>query len=78
MAKIICTEKEYDKLSAVLSDSSQFLSDVSIVYDIVKSSPTIPNDYYYDTETDEFYVYRHKYTGNEIHIVKDDSIYIIS
>lgn len=28
----------------------------------------IPKDYKYDTETEDFLVYRHKYTGNEIHI----------
>lgn len=77
MAKIICTEKEYEKLSTVLSDNPQFLSDISIIYDIVEESPTIPKDYVYDTETNEFYVYRHKYTGDEIHIVKEPSIYLI-
>lgn len=76
MAKIICTKEEYDKLSLVLSDNPQFLSNISIIYDIVNVSPTIPKDYYYDTETDEFYVYRHRYTGKEIHIIKDASIYI--
>lgn len=30
----------------------------------------IPKDYYYDTETEDFYCYRHKYTGREIHIEK--------
>lgn len=77
MAKIICTEKEYEKLSTVLSDNPQFLSDISIIYDIVEESPTIPKDYVYDTETNEFYVYRHKHTGDEIHIVKEPSIYLI-
>ena len=77
MAKIICTEKEYDKLSTVLSDNPQFLSDISIIYDIVEESPTIPKDFHYDCETDEFYVYRHRYTGKEIHIVKEPSMYIV-
>lgn len=30
----------------------------------------IPKDYKYDTETEDFLVYRHKYTGHEIHIEK--------
>lgn len=36
----------------------------------------IPKDYYYDTETTDFYVYRHKYTGDEIHIAKNPKTYI--
>jgi hypothetical protein len=30
----------------------------------------IPTDYCYDTETEDFLVYRNKYTGHEIHIEK--------
>lgn len=30
----------------------------------------IPKDYKYDTETEDFLVYRHMYTGHEIHIEK--------
>lgn len=37
----------------------------------------IPKDYLYDTETEEFYVYRNKYTGKEIHIVKNPPAYIL-
>ena len=77
MAKIICTKAEYDKLSTVLTDNPEFLTNISILYDIVEESPTIPKDYLYDTETKEFYVYRHKYTGNESHIVKEPLIYLI-
>lgn len=77
MAKIICTEAEYDRLSTVLSDNPQFLKDVSIIYDIVQESPTIPKDYVYDTETEELTVYRHKYTGDEIHVIKDPATYIV-
>jgi len=77
MAKIICSEKEYDKLFTVLSDNPQFLSNINIIWDIVKESPIIPKDYIYDTETEEFYVYRHKYTGHEIHIIKEPPIYIV-
>ena len=77
MAKILCTMKEYDKLSTVLSDSPQYLSDISIIYEIVETVPEIPKDFRYDTETDEFLVYRHKYTGEEIHIVKDPSTYTL-
>lgn len=35
----------------------------------------IPKDYIYDTETKDFFVYRHKYTGKEIHIEKPIPIY---
>lgn len=77
MAKIICTQAEYDKLTTVLEDNPQFLADVRIIYDIVKEAPTIPKDYIYDTETDELLVYRHKYTGREIHIVKDPDVYML-
>ena len=36
----------------------------------------IPRDYVYDTETDEFYCYRNKYTGKEIHIAKKPPLYV--
>ena len=36
-------------------------------YETIKE---IPKDYKYDTETEDFLVYRHKYTGHEIHIEK--------
>lgn len=77
MAKIICTQAEYDKLTTVLEDNPQFLADVRVIYDIVREAPTIPEDYIYDTETDEFLVYRHKYTGKEIHIIKDPDVYLL-
>ena len=35
----------------------------------------IPKDYSYDTETDKFEVYRNRYTGNEIHILKEPQLY---
>lgn len=38
----------------------------------------IPENYKYDTETEEFFVYRHKYNGHEIHVVKPTPIYTIS
>lgn len=31
----------------------------------------IPEDYKYDTERSDIFVYRHKYTGDEIHIAKE-------
>ena len=77
MAKIICTKNEYNKFSTALTDNPEFFANINILFDIVEESPTIPKDYLYDTETNEFYVYRHKYTGDEIHIVKEPSIYLI-
>lgn len=35
----------------------------------------IPKDYKYDTETEDFLVYRHKYTGDEIHIERPIPLY---
>lgn len=37
----------------------------------------IPKDYVYDTETKDFVVYRHKYSGDEIHIKKLTPIYTL-
>ena len=36
----------------------------------------IPQGYVYDTETPDFYVYRHKYTGHEIHRTKNPPLYV--
>lgn len=38
----------------------------------------IPKDFVYDTETSEFYCYRNKYTGEEIHIVKSPKTYVLA
>ena len=43
----------------------------------VETLQEIPKDFVYDTETEEFYVYRNKYTGKEIHIVKNPPAYIL-
>ena len=37
----------------------------------------IPKDFVYDTETPEFYCYRNKYTGKEIHILKEPKTYTL-
>lgn len=50
MAKIICTQAEYNKLSTVLEDNPQFLADVRIIYDIVKEVPAVLTDYTYGIE----------------------------
>lgn len=36
----------------------------------------IPEDYKYDTERSDIFVYRHKYTGDEIHIAKEPPLYV--
>lgn len=47
-----------------------------IIEEIIHTEPEdIPKDYCYDTETPDFYVYRHKYTGKEIHIAKNPKKY---
>lgn len=33
----------------------------------------LPEEYLYDCETDDFIAYRNKYTGKEIHILKDEN-----
>lgn len=45
------------------------------VLEAIPEIKEIPKDYKYDTETDEFDVYRHKYTGHEIHILKEPPLY---
>ena len=37
----------------------------------------IQKDFVYDTETSEFYCYRNKYTGEEIHIIKSPKTYVL-
>lgn len=45
------------------------------VLDATPEIKEIPKDYKYDTETNEFEVYRHIYTGDEIHILKEPQLY---
>ena len=45
------------------------------VLDATSEIKEIPKDYKYDTETAEFEVYRHIYTGDEIHILKEPQLY---
>ena len=78
MAKILCTLAEYDRLSTVLDDNPQYLATVPVVFEIVEEVHEIPKDFRLDTETDEFWVYRNKYTGDEIHIVKDPRTYLLT
>ena len=47
----------------------------TVVVDKAVTIRIIPKDYVYDTETKDFYVYRHKYYGDEIHIVKEPPLY---
>ena len=44
----------------------------------VEELEKIPENYKYDTETDDFLVYRHKYNGKEIHIVKPTPVYTLT
>lgn len=39
--------------------------------------PEIPKDYVYDTETEDFVVYRNKYLGDEIHVKKPVPTYTL-
>lgn len=35
----------------------------------------IPDDYVYDCETEEYCIYKHKYTGKEIRVIKNPPLY---
>ena len=78
MAKVLCSKKEYSELVKIFKEYKSFPKNVKLIFEIVEDLPQIPEDYLYDTETKEFDVYRNKYTGDEIHIVKDPSIYILT
>lgn len=45
-----------------------------VVY--ITNQKEIPKDYVYDTETHEFWVYRNKYTGEELHLAKIPPLYV--
>ena len=47
---------------------------ISILNDMPVMS--IPDGYLYDTETTTMFVYRHKYTGDEIHIRKPIQLWL--
>lgn len=64
----LCAE-EHRQLAEWLKDYKQLLEhEPTIIYEI-------PKDYKYDTETENFLVYRHKYTGDEIHIERPIPLY---
>ena len=43
----------------------------------VEELKELPDNYKFDTETSEFLVYRNKYNGHEIHIVKPTPVYTL-
>ena len=61
---------EYEQLA-------EWLKELKRLRELVIPITDIPKDYNYDTETNDFYVYRHKYTGHEIHVAKPIPIYKI-
>ena len=77
MARIICTESEYAKIEDVMIANPNLFNGVRVIFEIVERISTIPENYLYDTETKDVYVYRHKYTGDEIHIAKNPKTYIL-
>lgn len=77
MARIICTEQEYTKMEKAMIANPNLFNGVRVIFEIVERISTIPKDYLYDTETKDVYVYRHKYTGDEIHIAKNPKTYIL-
>ena len=54
-----------------------YINKIKNIPAIMDKKTVVPKDYLYDTETAEFYVYRHKYTGHEIHVEKPTPIYKI-
>lgn len=56
-------------------DGNKWRESIAVISEWLKEEPCevitrIPKDYLYDTETEDVLVYRHKYTGKEIHIEK--------
>lgn len=43
----------------------------------IQALDKIPTNYLYDTETEHCLVYRHKYTGKEIHILKPTDLFVL-
>ena len=61
-------------------DGNKWRESIAVISEWLKEEPCeviteIPKDYLYDTETEDFLVYRHKYTGDEIHIERPVPLY---
>lgn len=80
--------KEFKKRCHAAETVDELSNAVEDLEDLIDNAPSvslpneqiisdIPKDYLYDTETTDFYVYRNKYTGKEIHIVKNPPSYIL-
>lgn len=80
--KLLLTDEEHTRLLQVVANNPEFnrqlaSAGLKVILEIVEALPEIPEGYVYDTETDSLYVYRHKYTGDEILIPKDSRTFLI-
>lgn len=79
MENRITTEEASEKLKDLLGvyrpEMEESIKLGIRVLDATPEIKEIPKDYKYDTETNEFEVYRHIYTGHEIHILKEPQLY---
>lgn len=66
----MCTRDTMDKVSDALNMAIEALNNIQVL-------DKIPKDYLYDAETNEFLVYRNKYTGKEIHILKPTDLFVL-
>lgn len=79
MENRITTEEASEKLKDLLGvHRPEIEESIKLGIRVLDATPEIkeiPKDYKYDTETAEFEVYRHIYTGDEIHILKEPQLY---
>lgn len=79
MENRITTEEASEKLKDLLGVYRPEIEEsIKLGIRVLDATPEIkeiPKDYKYDTETNEFEVYRHIYTGHEIHILKEPQLY---
>lgn len=70
IAQYIKSELANDEPEIYLDIDDYKIIAETLEQDSCETIKEIPKDYRYDTETEDFLVYRHKYTGHEIHIEK--------
>ena len=73
---IECEEQTYAECKRIsgLSETAYVIANGTPITELKE----IPKDFCYDTETDKFLIYRNKYTGEEIHIIKEPKVYSLA
>lgn len=66
-----------DRVHITVEELQKFIDEIKSLEQEPTQINVIPKDYIYDTKTEDFVVYRHKYTGNEIHIKKPIPVYAL-